>query len=122
MGFLYVGSDANVLQAEDRVVVTLEFALSVVARRYTAAVLVSELAYWDGVSTRAAVYDPGVSGLDRCWFESDLPDVSIDAEYLQRALDCADALDGWIVLEANDEVVTDSRRAAEIKRRSVSMD
>ena len=120
MGKLFIGSEANGLLADDRIVVALHAAIGTVIERFGEATIVSEELLEDGVATHAAFVNPTDPEYGRCWFEleggEDLP---IDAKYVERALECAEHTHSWIVLDACDEVVTDRVKANEIQRRAV---
>lgn len=118
MAFLYVGSEGTILQASDERVVTLEHALRRIALSGPA-VVVSEYAHDGGVTTRIGIFDPRDEDFSVLRSETERQNIQIDPEYLERITECAIDLQGWVVLDANDEVVSDRVRSKEIKQRAI---
>ncbi|OZF25158.1 hypothetical protein CH296_28130 [Rhodococcus sp. 14-2496-1d] len=116
---LFIGSDSNELRAEPDIVASLLEALDATARLAGHAAIVSEFPSDDGVTTRFALYVPDEDGFSVLRAEYQGEDGAPDTEYLQRAIQCAIHLQGWIVLDAHDEVVTDLAAAKQIKARAV---
>lgn len=117
MGKLFVGAQRPEFVAEDRIVVSLHAAIAELVNRYGYAVLVSPVLSEDVVWTLPAMVDPTSERHNMCLVVPSRQDTAVDPVYLQCALDQAEALQGWIVLDAHDDVVTDLARALQIKRR-----
>lgn len=117
MGMLAVGTEDQLLEADDRIVVTLESALRAVVSLVGHAFLVSEFVDEDGVTTRFGFVDTGEFSVLRS--DTDAKNIPVDPKYLERALECANRLGGWIVLDAHDEVVTDPVTSEQVKLRAI---
>ncbi|OZE10236.1 hypothetical protein CH249_14240 [Rhodococcus sp. 05-2255-3B1] len=118
---LFIGNDGNRLDAKPHIVASLIKALDATARLAGHAALVSELSGEDGVSTRFALYIPGEDGFSVLRADYQGEDSALDTDYLQRAVQCAIHLGGWIVLDARDEVVTDIVEAKKVKARAIDL-
>ncbi|MFE7423859.1 hypothetical protein [Rhodococcus sp. NPDC057529] len=70
----------------------------------------------DGVAMFPAIVDPTSERHSMCFVVPSSQGVAVDPDFLQRALDQAEALQGWIVLDARDDVVSDLARAYEVKQ------
>lgn len=118
MGRLFVGDGSTGIEAEDRIVISLGTALTEYLEGRLIALVVSEFLNEYGVTTRSTLIGTPQS-LHHFWVEVDDENVETDLEYAQCALECAETMLGFIVLDAHDEVVADPATRKKVIRRSL---
>lgn len=118
---LFIGNNGNGFSAAPDTIATLAKALDAIGRLNGKAFLVSDFADDSGVAKRFVVYAPGEEELSVLRAEYQTVDGAVDAELLQRVIQCAIHLNGWIVLDAKNEVVTDVVVGKQIKAMAIDL-